>query len=114
MPVTSLPVDQFIMTKFASSSCETSDFDPKSGIRLVSGLNNMSRCLPSYLKFCHSFKELKLSVPLSNPEHTPTANTVNGKKLGTVFAKTLCKYSAIVLDSASAFYHYAGPLAFRP
>jgi hypothetical protein len=77
MPVTSLPVDQLILKKFASSSCETSDFDPNSGIRLVSGLNNMPRCLPSYLKFCYSFKELKHSVPLSNPEHTPTANTNN-------------------------------------
>ena len=87
MPVTSLPVDQLIMTKFASSSCETSDFDPNSGIRLVSGLNNMSRCLPSYLKFCYSFKELKFSVPLSNPEHTPAYNTDNmGKLFVTLFA----------------------------
>jgi hypothetical protein len=87
MPVTSLPVDQLIMTKFASSTCETSDFDPNGGNRLVSGLSNMSRCLPSYLKFCYSFKELKLSVPLSNSEHTPlTANTDNkGHLFVTVF-----------------------------
>ena len=87
MPVTPLPVDQFIMTKSISSSCETSDFDPNNGVRLVSGLNNRSQCLPSYLKFCYSFKELKLSVPLSNPEHTPKHNTDNlGKLFVTLFA----------------------------
>jgi hypothetical protein len=42
---------------------------------------------------------------MTNPDTTPNTDD-RGKKLGTVFAKASSKYSAMALDSASAFFLY--------